>query len=223
MLENLAINCLQRFYKAAEVFKERKPLDIGILTPKHPINPHRKSKADKKQEAKEKDIFRDSPVRYLGYSDDIGAAIRVVCNNSKNPFIKSLPKISYIPAGIYITADVASTYNKAKKEEGTKTAVKKAFKETVFQGLTNILFPILIVGIAQKALGKGFDKFVPKLRQEFNANGEKIVNRSRDIALALGGLGTLLAVSKPVDKFSDKVIMDKILNPILGIDSATQG
>jgi len=32
----------------------------------------------------------------------------------------------------------------------------------------------------------------------------------------LGGLGTLFAVSKPVDKFSDKIIMDKIINPVLG-------
>lgn len=184
-------------------------------------NPRQKSvekddNAKKQDVLKKKDIFHNSPLRYFGYSDDIGAAIRVVCNNSKNPLIKNLPKISYIPAGVYIAADVASTYNKAKEEDGKKMALKKAFGETVFQGLTNILFPILIVGAAQKTLGKGFDKFIPKLKQEFSANGEKIVNRSRDIALALGGLGTLFAVSKPVDKFSDKIIIDKIINPVLG-------
>ncbi len=79
------------------------------------------------------------------------------------------------------------------------------------------MFPILIVGASQKLLGKGFDKFVPKLKQQISNNGEKITNRSRDIALALGGLGTLLAVSKPVDNFSNEILMKKIINPILGI------
>lgn len=165
-----------------------------------------------------KDIYRDSPVRYLGYSDDIGAAIRVLCNNSKNPLVKNLPKISYIPAGVYIAADVASTYKASKEIEGKKVARKKAFGEAIFQGITNILFPILIVGAAQKAMGKGFDKFVPKLKQKITPAGEKIVNRQRDIALALGGLATLLAVSKPVDNFSDNVLMKKIINPVLGLD-----
>lgn len=165
-----------------------------------------------------KDIYRDSPVRYLGYSDDIGAAIRVLCNNSKNPLVKNLPKISYIPAGVYIAADVASTYKASKEIEGKKAARKKAFGEAIFQGITNILFPILIVGAAQKAMGKGFDKFVPKLKQKITPAGEKIANRQRDIALALGGLATLLAVSKPVDNFSDNVLMKKIINPVLGLD-----
>ena len=88
----------------------------------------------------------------------------------------------------------------------------------IFQGITNILFPILIVGAAQKAMGKGFDKFVPKLKQKITPAGEKIVNRQRDVALALGGLATLLAVSKPVDNFSDNVLMKKIINPVLGLD-----
>lgn len=164
-----------------------------------------------------KDVFHDTPLRYLGYSDDIGAAIRVVCNKSNNILVKNLPKISYIPAGAYITADVISTYNKSKEEDGKKTAAKKAFGEAVFQGLTNILFPILIVGASQKLLGKGFDKFVPKLKQEISNNGEKIANRSRDAALAFGGLSTLLAVSKPVDDFSNEVLMKKVINPVLGI------
>ena len=165
-----------------------------------------------------KDVFKDTPLRYLGYSDDIGAAIRVVCNNSKNPFVKNLPKISYIPAGVYIAADVVSTYNTSKEIDGKKIARKKAFGEAIFQGITNILFPIVIVGVAQKAMGQGVDKFVPKLKQKISPAGEKIVNRQRDIALALGSLATLFAVSKPVDNFSDNVLMKKIINPVLGLD-----
>ncbi len=205
-------------------------MSIEFLNPEYTLNPRRMynnplenagetgCKKETMETENKKDVFRDTPLRYLGYSDDIGAAIRVVCNKSNNIFIKNLPKISYIPAGAYITADVVSTYNKSKEEDGKKTAVKKAFGEAVFQGLTNILFPILIVGASQKLLGKGFNKFVPKLKQEISNSGEKITNRSRDIALALGGLGTLLAVSKPVDNFSNEILMKKVINPVLGIN-----
>ena len=66
-------------------------------------NPRQKSvekddNAKKQDVSKKKDIFHNSPLRYFGYSDDIGAAIRVVCNNSKNPLIKNLPKISTLQA-----------------------------------------------------------------------------------------------------------------------------
>ncbi len=210
-------------------FKTENILNIEFLKPEYTLSPRRvydeplnctdkvSCGKEKSETEPKKDIFHNTPLRYLGYSDDIGAAVRVVCNRSTNALIKNLPKISYIPAGAYIAADVVSTYNKSKEEDGSKTALKKAFGETVFQGLTNILFPILIVGASQKLLGKGFDKFVPKLKQQISNNGEKITNRSRDIALALGGLGTLLAVSKPVDNFSNEILMKKIINPILGI------
>ena len=72
------------------------------------------------------------------------------------------------------------------------------------------------MGAAQKGAGKLFDNF-HILKQNFAQNGAKIVNRRRDVALALVGLGALLAVSKYADMFAKNVLMDKIINPIIGI------
>jgi len=175
------------------------------------------------KKSSKKDILHDTPVRYAGYCDDIGATVRVLCKNSSSKLVKNIPTLSYIPAGLYIAADVASTYAKTNKYEGKKQARKKALSQAVFQGLTSLLFPVLIVGGAQKIAGKGFDKFIPALKQQFDANGAKIANRARDIALALTGLGTLLALSKPTDKLTDKVLMGKIVNPALGLNTPKAG
>lgn len=170
----------------------------------------------KKPTGQKKDILHDTPVRYLGYCDDIGAATRVVCNNSKSAFIKSLPVISYIPVAGYIAADVLTTYNSSKKIEGKEEAKKKALSQGIFQGITSVLFPIGIVGAAQKAAGKLFDNF-HILKQNFTESGAKVVNHRRDVALAVAGLGALIAVSKYADKFAKNVLMEKIINPIIGI------
>lgn len=174
-------------------------------------------KAAQKGKAKERNILHDTPLRYIGYCDDIGATTRVICNNSKNAFIRNLPVISYIPVGLYIGADVVSTYNKA-KDRGEKKAAKKAASTAIFQVITSILFPILIVGATQKVAGKGFDKFIPSLKQGFDEAGNKIVNHKRDVALALTGLGALIGLSKPADNFAQNVLMDKIVNPVLGLN-----
>ena len=171
------------------------------------------AKDKKAKQGQKKDILHDTPVRYLGYCDDIGAATRVICSNSTNALIKNLPVISYIPVAGYIGADVLTTYNSAKKTEGKEAAKKKALSQGIFQGITSILFPIGIVGAAQKGAGKLFDNF-HILKQNFAQNGAKIVNRRRDVALALVGLGALLAVSKYADMFAKNVLMDKIINPI---------
>lgn len=168
--------------------------------------------------AKKDSILHKAPLRYAGYFDDIGAATRVICANSKNALIKNLPAFSYIPAGIYIGADVGNTFVQAKKTDDTKTAAKKAARQAIFQTVTSILFPIAIVGAAQKLAGKGFDKFIPTLKQQFNANGTKIINRKRDVALVAAGLAALFASSKATDKITDKFLMAKIIDPALGLN-----
>ncbi len=181
----------------------------------------KKNNSEEKRTENKKDIFYDTPLRYIGYSDDIGVAARVICKDSKNVLIKNLPKLSFIPVSAYVTADVVSTYNKSKEEDGKKIAFKKAASKAIYHGITDIIAPILIIGGAQKMLGKGFDKFIPQLRQNLPAGKEKIINRKRDITLALGGLAALLALSKPVDNFSNNVLMKKIINPVLGMDDKT--
>ena len=173
-----------------------------------------KNKKAKQQGKQKKDILHDSPVRYIGYCDDIGATARVLCNKSTNAFVRSIPVISYIPVAAYIGADVLSAYNKSKHTEGKEIAKKRAISQGIFQGITSILFPIGIVTAAQKAAGKAFDKFIPALKGQLE-NGAK--NHKRDVALALAGLGALIAVSKYADKFAKNVLMNKIINPIIGI------
>ncbi len=172
----------------------------------------------KKENHKERDILHDTPLRYTGYCDDIGAAIRTICCNSKSAFIRRLPVLSFIPVGLYIGADVTIQYKKTKEAEGKEMAKKKAASQAIFQGLTSLLFPIGIVAAGQKVAGKAFDKFIPKLRQEFTADGKKIINHNRGAALAVAGVATLIAVSKIADNFAEKFLMEKIFNPLLGLN-----
>jgi len=182
------------------------------------------SKVENRKAKKKKDILHDTPVRYAGYCDDIGAAVRVICNNSNNALVRNIPVISYIPVTAYVSADVINTYNKTKKTEGKEAAKKKALSQGIYQGITSLIMPIGIVGAAQKGAGKLFDKFIPILKQGVAENGTKLVNHKRDVALALIGLGALFAVSKYADKFAKNVLMDKIINPIIGIkENKTEG
>lgn len=188
---------------------------FGARTPK---GRHRAEKPIQK----ERDILHDTPLRYTGYCDDIGAAIRTICCNSKNAFIRKLPVLSFIPVGLYIGADVTNQYRKTKEAEGKEMAKKKSASQAIFQGLTSLLFPIGIVAAGQKVAGKAFDKFVPSLKQEFGTDGKKIVNHNRGAALAVAGVATLIAVSKIADKFAEKFLMERIFNPLLGLNKTSE-
>lgn len=57
------------------------------------------------EEELDKDLFRETPVRYLGYSNELGEAFRPLIS-------KKWVNLSYVLATTYVLAD---TYSKAKK------------------------------------------------------------------------------------------------------------
>lgn len=157
-----------------------------------------------------KNILHDSPLRYTGYCDDIGAATRVVFCKSKNFFLKHLPAFAYGAVGLYVAADTAMTYSKVKKTEGKEMAKKKAAKQLAFQALSSVVIPFAVVTAAQFLGGKAINKIAPNMKA-----------RSKDVTLALTGVGALFALSKPMDKASN-FIVDKTVGKALGLDKPEQ-
>ena len=106
-----------------------------------------KPQPQKKQE--EKDIFTTMPFRLLGYTNEVGEAIKDV--------VPSARLLSWICASMYMGADIYDKYQKGDEESNYKPSVKKGVCEAVFQGLASCGLTIAAVNI-----GKGIVSNVGK-------------------------------------------------------------
>lgn len=89
---------------------------------------------------KRKDIYLDSPIRALGYSNELGEAIR--------PISPLLANLSWLPAIAYIGADVADKYKQ--DEYGNEDpSSKRASKQLATQLLASVLLPTAAVKTGQ--------------------------------------------------------------------------
>merc|ERR1719266_981085 len=85
------------------------------------------------------DIYRDTPVRLLGYANEVGEAFRALVN------VKAV-YASYGLASAYVLADTYDKASKAKKQLGDKEgAMAKvgvaAFDTLVWQALASVIIP----------------------------------------------------------------------------------
>ena len=92
-----------------------------------------------KDEVKEVDIYRDTPVRLLGYANEVGEAFRALVNVK---FVYA----SYGLASAYVLADTYDKASKAKKVLGdSEGAMSKvgvaAFDTLVWQALASVIIP----------------------------------------------------------------------------------
>jgi fission process protein 1 len=154
---------------------------------------------------KEVDIFRDTPVRFLGYANEVGEAFRSLVS-------KTIVHGSYAVAFGYVFMDVfdkarktlkietdnksPSPYNQALKT-GADCLVWQTFASVVIPGFTinRICFTSLLM----------LNKF-NKTNLRFN----KILTTAI-------GLGSIPIIIHPIDHFCHQV-MDKTLRPVLGIE-----
>ncbi|MCD8377472.1 MAG: hypothetical protein LUB59_01640 [Candidatus Gastranaerophilales bacterium] len=96
----------------------------------------------KKQEPKQrrKDIYAQMPIRALGYSNELGEAIR--------PLSPLLANLSWLPAIAYISADVSDKYRQ--DEYGNQEpSSKRASKQLLTQLLASVLMPTAAVKLGQ--------------------------------------------------------------------------
>eukprot|EP00980_Cylindrotheca_fusiformis_P006631 scaffold1390_cov138-Cylindrotheca_fusiformis.AAC.34 len=124
-------------------------LDINPIT-KVVILKEKRKMSEVSKAHEEYDIFRDSPLRYLGYSNEVGEAFRY-----------QVPKFvipSYIVAFGYCTADAVTSgydaYNKA-TDMGSSTATSDSLVSAVdtmlWQSLASVTIPGATINLIVKA------------------------------------------------------------------------
>ncbi|XP_059480863.1 mitochondrial fission process protein 1 [Neocloeon triangulifer] len=162
-----------------------------------------------KQQADEKeiDIYRDTPVRFLGYANEVGEAFRTLVH-------KNVVHSSYGVASLYVLAD---TVDKSKKmynanqdnPERTKKVMIAAGDTLVWQALASVIIPgftINRVCAGSYFLMKRF-KLAPKPARKW-------------LTTAIG-LACIPFIIHPIDNLVT-VSMDMTIRKVLSSDPAEQ-
>lgn len=96
--------------------------------------------------AKREDIYAKMPIRALGYTNELGEAIR--------PISPLLANLSWLPAIGYISADIADKYRQD-EYSNKDTSKGRASKQFVTQLLASVLLPTGAVKIGQSIVNAG--------------------------------------------------------------------
>ena len=193
-------------------------MELKLQNPKVYNNQQPQNVEKKKPENKakdKKDIYNETPIRKLGFMDEIGEAFRPVLQTSKNPIVRSLPNYAYIPSTIYMAADVYDKYKKGLDGTGEKPSVKMGLRQAAYQGIVSVAAPIAIIRGTNKVAQKVFAK-LPKAPKEItgtvssaikglknNKYTKNIMTKAGMPAKIMGALASIFVLSKlskPVDK-----------------------
>ncbi|XP_014250583.1 mitochondrial fission process protein 1-like [Cimex lectularius] len=151
-------------------------------------------KRRKKEKKKDGDLYRDSNLRYAGYSNEIGEALR--------PFIgRNLVTASYALASAYVIADVGSKSADAwKNTKGKKPDVrrKETFKKgsdaLVWQSLASVIVP----GFVLNRLA-AISRFIICKTPAY---------QFRTLLTAATSLAVIPFIVEPIDRFVDGFMKD---------------
>ncbi len=157
---------------------------------------------------RQKDIYKDTPVRYLGFTNEVGAAASHIFTGSKG-LMGKIPALSWIPAIGYITFDVADKYKKGEDGTGAKPSLKAGGRELCSQLLQSVTLPTLVIKATQTVAKKVCDKFAKNPALKSEGKWGKIITTGVSFAM-------LFATIKPIDKLSEQII-EKVINPVLGL------
>jgi len=138
------------------------------------------------EEPKEVDIYRDTPVRLLGYANEVGEAFRALVNVK---FVYA----SYGLASAYVLADTNDKASKAKKLLGdSEGALSKvgvaAFDTLVWQALASVIIPGFTINRICAASLFAMGKTIPKV----SLNARKWMTTGI-------GLGVIPFIVHPID------------------------
>ncbi len=157
---------------------------------------------------RQRDIYKDTPVRYLGFTNELGAAVSHVCAGSKG-IIGKIPGLSWIPAIGYIVFDVADKFKKGEDGTGKKPSFRTGGSELCAQLLQSVALPTLVIKGTQTVVKKACDKIAKNPALKSDGKWGKIITTGVSLAV-------LFATIKPVDKVAETII-NKVVNPILGL------
>lgn len=138
-----------------------------------------------------KDLFRDTPVRYLGYTNELGEAFRPLIS-------KSLVNFSYVVATGYVLADTYSKSSKVYRRPealggGTKRAVITAGDVLLWQMLASVIIP----GFTINRICWGTGRLLKMA---------KVAKGIQKAAPTTVGLASIPVIIHPIDKLMDYVM-----------------
>ena len=209
-------------------------MELNLQTSKVYDNQQPQKIEEKKPEKKvkeKKDIYNETPIRKLGFLDEVGEAFRPILQTSKNPIVRGLPNYAYIPSTLYMAADVYDKYKKGLDGTGEKPSVKMGLRQAAYQGIVSVAAPIAIIRGTSKVAQKIASK-LPKPPKEVGGiisntmNGLKNNKYTKNIMTKAGMPGKIIGaiasifvlskLSKPVDKIVSTVF-EKTIDPMIGV------
>lgn len=113
------------------------------------------------------------PLRGAAFTNEVGEALRPIIGNYAN--------LTWVPALMYIGADVYDKYKNNQTEYSPDS--RRCLKQAIFQGLASVCLPVFAVKVGQNAFSQ-FGKFssdrvslntkehVSKIAEQFIANGK---------------------------------------------------
>jgi len=152
---------------------------------------------------KEVDIYRDTPLRYLGYANEVGEAFRALVH-------VNWVKLSYGVASAYVLAD---TNDKAQKmsrslpaddDSKTKKVAFAAVDTLLWQALASVIIPGFTINRICAASLYTMGRAIPNVSLN-----------SRKWATTAIGLGVIPFIVHPIDSFVH-IAMDKTTRQITG-------
>jgi len=153
---------------------------------------------DKKPET-EVDIYRDTPVRFLGYANEVGEAFRALVSVG---FVRA----TYGVASAYVladTADKATKMSKEKDSDSSKVALA-AFDTLVWQAFASVIVPGFTINRICALSLTGLARALPH-----------VAENSRKWATTGIGLGVIPIIIHPIDNLIH-FVMDNTTRKYIG-------
>lgn len=189
----------------------------------------------KKNKKNQKDILLESPLRMLGYTNEVGEALHASIGRTAANFF-------WVPALMYFGADIWDKYKRGEDDSYQNNDGKSALRQAVFHTVASLVVPTMAIHAAQKGLMKaGGETWINKTLENITQKnstlaakikriplaGEKLLSSLRNPAggkkLLTGifktvvGLATLALVAIPLDILTEKILIKKVVNPVLGL------
>jgi len=164
------------------------------------------SKKNEKSETKEYDIYRDSPLRYMGYANECGEA-----------FAAWLPPFgvpaTYGVAAVYVLADTFDKAIKANKEKGMKEGVIVGLDTVTWQMLASVFWPGSFIRVTVNATNLLVSKLPADLSLDIGGLDAATIEKALPTAI---GLMTIPFIVKPIDKTIDWAMEESVTKVLRG-------
>ncbi|CAH1963524.1 unnamed protein product [Acanthoscelides obtectus] len=146
---------------------------------------------------KELDLYRETPVRYLGYANEVGEAFRSIIGAKWVNF-------TYFVATLYVLADTADKSAKSFKQTNKNETnhIKKVLYTTTDTLVWQLLASVIIPGFTINRLCYASNILLK--------NSRKLPHEARKWMVTGIGLTAIPFIIKPIDEFVDYALDESI-------------